>query len=68
MRINLMPDANTRHRAEVKRDAVLVALKDATPQQIEAWIDNNVTSLAEARAVLKALAKAVALLIRKGAL
>jgi len=36
-------------------------LKTATVAQIDAWIDANVTSLAAARAVLKAIVKVIAL-------
>lgn len=41
----------------VKTDPILVALKTATPAQIENWINNNVNSLAEAKQVLKMLVK-----------
>lgn len=39
-------------------------LRTATPAQINNWIDANVTSLAAARAVLKALVKVLAIHIR----
>ena len=42
----------------------LERLRNATPTQIDTFIDANVTDLAGARAVLKALAKAVAYLAR----
>jgi hypothetical protein len=42
----------------------LERLRNATPSQIDTFIDANVTDLAGARAVLKALAKAVAYLAR----
>ena len=38
---------------DLKGDPFWTALRDATPQQIENWLGNNVTNLAEARRVLK---------------
>jgi hypothetical protein len=35
-------------------------LKNSTPAEIDAWIDNNVGNLAQARAVLKAMLKVMA--------
>jgi hypothetical protein len=40
-------------------------LLNATPAQIETWVDNNVTDLASAKEALKLLAKAVAFGARK---
>jgi hypothetical protein len=39
------------------RADLFTRLKTATPAQVDTWIDNNVTSLAAARAVLKAIVK-----------
>lgn len=47
--------------AETDRIDIVTRLNTATPAQINAWIDNNVTDLASARAVLKAIIKAIAL-------
>ena len=49
----------------VKADPVLMQFLMARPAQIEQYIQNNVTDLASARAVLKTLAKAVALLAKR---
>lgn len=54
------------HRAEIfKSDAgradLMTRLRTATPAQIDAFIDNNVTTIAQARAVFKAILKAIAL-------
>lgn len=38
---------------EFNADSLWPALRTATPAQIEAWLTNNVTNLAEARRVLK---------------
>lgn len=40
-------------RARLRRDAIL----NATPQQIEQYIENNVTDLASAKQALKLIAK-----------
>lgn len=39
---------------------LLARLQNATPAQIDSWIDNNVTSVASARAVFKAILKILA--------
>ena len=46
-------DAVTSERHALKRKAIL----NATPRQIEKYIDNNVTDLASAKEVLKLIAK-----------
>lgn len=48
-------------RAEPDRIDLLDRLQTATPAQIGTWIDNNVTSIATARTVLKAIIKVIAL-------
>jgi len=61
--------ATTAHRTAYQQN--LAALKDnqqarqllkATPEQIDSYIDTNVTNLASAKEVLKMLAKAVSVL------
>jgi len=47
-------------KGEQDRIDLLDRLNTATPAQIDTWIDNNVTSLASARAVLKAIIKVIA--------
>lgn len=37
----------------VKADAIAQALDNATPAQINNWVDNNVTTLADARRLFK---------------
>jgi hypothetical protein len=43
--------------AEPDRADLMTRLQSATPAQIDTFIDNNVTSIATARTVLKALLK-----------
>ena len=52
-------------RASLRNDSGIQALRNRTPAQVDAWIDNNVTDLASARTVLKLLARVVALLARE---
>lgn len=52
-------------RGELRLDAAVRALRNRTPAQVDAWIDANVNSLADARAVLKILARIVALIARE---
>lgn len=51
--------------AELRGDAALRALRNRTPAEVSAWIDANVSNLAEARTVLKMLARVIAALIRE---
>lgn len=48
-------------RTDSGRIDLLNRLKTATPAQIDSWIDTNVTNIASARTVLKAIVKAIAL-------
>ena len=48
-----------------KSYAKLTALKNMTPAQVQTWVDNNVTNLAEAQDAIKTLAVAVSILARK---
>lgn len=51
--------------ADVDRQAIVAAIRNATPAQIKAYVNNNVTDLASARAMLRNLALLVALTIRR---
>lgn len=52
-------------RADPQRAAMVNALLNATPAQIDNYMDANVTDLASARAMLKRLAKLMAVAIRQ---
>jgi len=58
-------DAQAAIRATLKADAAVQALRNRTPAECAAWIDANVTDIASARAVLKILARILALLARE---
>ena len=51
--------------ATLKGDAAIQALRNRTPAQVDSWIDAQINSLADAKAVLKILARIVALLARQ---
>ena len=55
---------NASFKSEPDRIDLINRLRTATPAQVNSWIDTNVTSLAAARAVLKALVKVLALHIK----
>lgn len=57
--------ARDNDKQTILTDNTVKQLIDASPQQIETWITNNVTDLASARAVLIRLAKAVSLIARE---
>jgi hypothetical protein len=48
-------------RDDAGRIDLLTRLRTATPAQIDTWVENNVTTLAQARAVFKAIIKVIAL-------
>ena len=48
-------------RGDTSRADLVDRLKTASPSQVDTWVDNNVTNLAGARAVLKAILKTIAL-------
>ena len=52
-------------RVSVKTHAKLVALKNMTPAQVQAWCDANITNLATAKDALTTLAIAVSVLARR---
>lgn len=51
-------------KIEADRNDMADKLRNATPAQIDTYIDNNVTNLAQARAFLKALSKVLATVVR----
>jgi hypothetical protein len=51
-------------RNDANQYAKLVALRQMTPAQIQTWVTNNVTNLAQAQDAIKTLAIAVSILAR----
>lgn len=48
-------------KADSDRAAMLARLKAATPAQIDAWVNSNVTTLAEARKAIAIILKVIAI-------
>lgn len=59
------PSQEDQDIAAAKVYAKLVALKNMTPTQVIAWVDANVTNLAQAQDAIKTLAIAVSILARR---
>lgn len=57
-------EARHRMREELRADVGVQSLRTMTPAQVDAWVD-GVTGFAEARRVLKTMARIVALLARE---
>ena len=56
-RIVIPLTAEEQERLQMRGDALLAQLRGVTPDQAAQWIETNVTSLASAKTVLKALAR-----------
>jgi len=64
MQVNITASEKKKLKNLIKNDPIWSGLMGASYQQIDNWIDNNVTNLAEAKPVLKRLVKVVAFLVR----
>lgn len=68
-RLSAALTAQLAHAAEIRSDSsradMLARLQSATPAQIDAWLANNVTNLAQARTVLGIILKLIALDARR---
>lgn len=53
MRHNNKATPIVRAKAELKADAVFQQLQDATPAQIQTWLDNNINNLNDAKLMFK---------------
>lgn len=65
MRRDIQAPVGEKVRAAVEADSDLKAFLGATPAQIETWIDNNVSTMAHVRRVLKLVLKVLLYLVRK---
>jgi len=63
-RIAIAATTDVQRKLDVRASAALQALAHATPAQIDAYLTQNMTTLAEARQIVKALAIAVGFLLR----
>lgn len=65
MRRDIQGPQVEKDRRALAEDALIQALKNNTPAQVEAWVESNVNNLAEAKVLLKTMAKVVAWLARR---
>lgn len=66
MRLDIKGSEKEKDRAQVKGDALLNTLKSITPEQAAQWVDSNVNSLADAKNLLKTMARVITYLVRRG--
>lgn len=66
MRLDIRGSEKDKDRAQVKGDALLNTLKSITPEQAAQWVDSNVNSLADAKNLLKTMARVITYLVRRG--
>ena len=57
-------EAEAKVKRVIEQDPIIAALYNNTPAQVEQWVNNNVNSLAQAKPLLVALAKAMSFLLR----
>lgn len=65
MRIDYKASSQTKERAEVKKDALIKALRSITPEQAAQWVEANVTNFAEAKSFLKTVARVVTFIAKR---
>jgi hypothetical protein len=64
MRVNVTNNEAVKLKNTIANDAQIRALLTASHAQIDAWVDNNVNSLADAKSVFKKILKIILFLIR----
>lgn len=65
MKVNLKAPESVRARSALKMDVQLIQLMKADYLDVEPWVDNNVTTLADARAVFKRILKVLIFVLRE---
>lgn len=66
MRLDIKGSEKEKDRAQVRGDTLLNTLKSITPEQAAQWVDSNVNSLADAKNLLKTMARVITYLVRRG--
>jgi len=64
MKINTIEQDDEKDRAAIRRDAIVQALVTKRPAQVDAYIDANVNSMADARNILKVLTRIIVALLK----
>ena len=65
MPFNISAPNRTKLKTALRKDTAFEQLRDASPAQIDNYIENNVTDLASAKEVLKKLARVCIYLLSK---
>lgn len=65
MRVDIKAPGNIKIKDLAKKDSVLHSMIKKTPNEIDAWIDDNTKTLNEMRNILKKLTKIVIFLLDK---
>lgn len=66
MRLNVKGSDVDKDRAQVRADAFLSTLRRVTPDQAAQWVEANVNSMADAKQLLKTMARVMTYLARRG--
>jgi len=61
---NVQAAQDTIDRNDAKADPLLTAMRSMTPDDAAAWVDTNVHSMADAKKLLRVMAKAISILAR----
>ena len=64
MKHRILVRDSIKERHNIGKDTLLSVLKQLTPNQAAQWVENNVTDLASAKTVLKAMAKVITYFLR----
>jgi hypothetical protein len=65
MRVDMRNNDLAKLKAAIKQDSQLEALITASNEQIDAWVDANLNTIADARAIFKKILRLAAYLIRE---
>jgi hypothetical protein len=59
-----LEDVQAEKKAEAKADAVLTTLVNATPADIDTWVENNVTDVQGVKDILKKILRLIGVLAK----
>jgi len=65
MRLDFKAPLDRKIKADVEKNEMLKHLLTMTPAQIDAWVDNNVTTLSDVKSLLKRILKVISLVLHK---
>jgi len=65
MRLDYQAPLDRKIKADIEKNEMLKHLLTMTPAQIDAWVDNNVTTLSDVKSILKRVLKVILLVLHK---